>query len=258
MIKIYSVYVHTTPNGKKYIGYTGNNVKRRWGNGKHYKQHKHFYNAIQKYGWENITHEIVFQTDNKQYALEKEMEYIKLYKSNNRKFGYNNSIGGESGFNGGKHSYRTIQRLKNNSKIADLTRERMSKPVAQYDLTGNFIMFYKSISEASLLSGITRGTIERGCKNKLTKPNKYFWEYCDINNVKDKIDVKKKTKPRKDNRFFTFNGKTQTAKEWAKEYNINYLTLLQRLTRSKKTIQESLTSPIDTSKITKHKKNKGE
>lgn len=56
---MYTVYKHTTPSGKVYIGITGRAVEKRWENGSGYKSNKYFYSAIKKYGWDNIKHEIV-------------------------------------------------------------------------------------------------------------------------------------------------------------------------------------------------------
>lgn len=55
----YYVYKHSTPNNKVYIGITKQNPNRRWRNGHGYKDSHLFFNAIIKYGWLNITHEIL-------------------------------------------------------------------------------------------------------------------------------------------------------------------------------------------------------
>ena len=62
----YKVYKHTFPNGKIYIGITSKkNVKRRWGNGgSGYKDQTYMRNAINKYGWENVKHEILYEEFN--------------------------------------------------------------------------------------------------------------------------------------------------------------------------------------------------
>lgn len=102
---MYTVYKHICPNNKIYIGITCRNVLKRWGkDGNGYKQNKHFYNAIKKYGWDNIKHEILFYNLSKSEALKKEKEMIEFFKSNDRYFGYNNSIGGEIGPKGCKHT----------------------------------------------------------------------------------------------------------------------------------------------------------
>lgn len=89
----YIVYKHTAPNNKIYIGITSTPTYKRWDSGNGYKG-QFFYRAIQKYGWENIKHEILFSDLTKEEACQKEMELIKLYKSNQREFGYNISNGG--------------------------------------------------------------------------------------------------------------------------------------------------------------------
>ena len=52
----YTVYKHTSPSGKVYIGVTSLRPKERWSGGAGYVKNKHFYRAIKKYGWENIKH----------------------------------------------------------------------------------------------------------------------------------------------------------------------------------------------------------
>lgn len=95
MNRTYIVYKHTTPNGKIYIGITSQKPYLRWGNGKGYKS-RHFYNAIQKYGWENIKHEILFTELSEEEAKLKEIELIAFYKSNQPEYGYNISSGGNT------------------------------------------------------------------------------------------------------------------------------------------------------------------
>lgn len=91
--------MHTAPSGKVYIGITGRAVVRRWGtNGCGYKDHTHFWNAIQKYGWDNFKHEIILHGLSKEEACEKEKEYIAKYRSNDPERGYNLTEGGEGGF----------------------------------------------------------------------------------------------------------------------------------------------------------------
>lgn len=101
----YIVYMHTSPSNKKYIGITSQKPERRWrkdGNG--YKDHLYFWKAIQKYGWDNFKHDILFVNLTKEEAERKEVELIAYYNSNNVDFGYNMSIGGESGSKGYKYS----------------------------------------------------------------------------------------------------------------------------------------------------------
>ena len=54
---MYTIYIHRNKiNNKAYIGQTCNDPKKRWENGNGYKKQPHFYNAIQKYGWDGFEH----------------------------------------------------------------------------------------------------------------------------------------------------------------------------------------------------------
>ena len=92
----YIVYKHTAPNGKVYIGITCRTPHERWGkNGSRYKRNVHFTNAINKYGWDNILHEVLYQHLSYEEACKKEIELIAFYEADNPKYGYNGTSGGE-------------------------------------------------------------------------------------------------------------------------------------------------------------------
>ena len=64
----YSVYQHVTPDGMYYFGQT-NNIKRRWSNnGAKYKTTS-LYPYIEKYGWDNIQHIVLFKDQTRENAL---------------------------------------------------------------------------------------------------------------------------------------------------------------------------------------------
>ena len=64
----YSVYQHVTPDGMYYFGQT-NDIKRRWrNNGAEYKTTS-LYPYIEKYGWDNIQHIVLFKDQTKENAL---------------------------------------------------------------------------------------------------------------------------------------------------------------------------------------------
>ena len=111
----YSVYVHTTPSGKMYVGITKQKPEYRWGrNGINYKGQM-FYNAIEKYGWDNIEHEIIAEHLTEDEAKNFEITLIdKLHTADNR-YGYNVTLGGESG-NGYKWSEEGKKKISENSK----------------------------------------------------------------------------------------------------------------------------------------------
>ena len=95
----YTVYRHINKlNNKQYIGITKQNPpSHRWGsNGANYKQSPHFWNAIQKYGWDNFEHEILFINLSKEEACKIEKELISKYKTQDKNFGYNSFEGGDA------------------------------------------------------------------------------------------------------------------------------------------------------------------
>lgn len=109
---MYKVYKHTLPNKKVYIGITSLDVENRWRKGKGYKNSILFNRAIKKYGWENINHEILFDGLTKEEAEIKEIELIKLLKSNDKKYGYNIENGGQAGATGIKRSNETLIKMR--------------------------------------------------------------------------------------------------------------------------------------------------
>ena len=105
----YSVYRHTSPNGKVYIGLTSTDPQKRWANGDGYKKNQHFYHAIQKYGWDNFDHDILFSGLTKEEAAETERKLITEHRSNESAYGYNLTSGGEIGK---KHSAESIEKMR--------------------------------------------------------------------------------------------------------------------------------------------------
>ena len=125
------VYIHTCPNGKKYVGVTKRTLEERWCNGEGYKKHSHFYSAIQKYGWDNIEHEY-FKVSNANLMLYWERLLIYHYNSTNREFGYNKTGGGEQ-INGFCLSEETKKKIGKGNKgkkkppISEETRKKISE-----------------------------------------------------------------------------------------------------------------------------------
>ena len=92
---MYTVYCHIFPNGKKYIGITKNELRVRWENGNKYKSCILVDRAIKKYGWDNVSHEILAITETQKEAEEKERYFISLYKTTELEYGYNILPGGD-------------------------------------------------------------------------------------------------------------------------------------------------------------------
>lgn len=90
------VYCHTNiTNDKKYIGQTKAWPReRRWQNGYGYKTQPYFWRAIEKYGWDNFSSEILKDDLTKEEADKVEIEFIALYDTTNPNKGYNLAAGG--------------------------------------------------------------------------------------------------------------------------------------------------------------------
>lgn len=88
MSKEYSVYKHTVPNGKIYVGISAN-PRMRWNNGEGYRDNEEFYSDIKKYGWDSIEHEIVEDGLTRDDALHIESVLIAQFKSCEADKGYN-------------------------------------------------------------------------------------------------------------------------------------------------------------------------
>lgn len=91
----YTVYVHTFPNGKRYVGITSQDVTRRWRDGNGYEGQV-VYDAIIKYDWDNVKHEILFEGLTKEQAEEEEKALIKRYDTTSHANGYNVELGGNA------------------------------------------------------------------------------------------------------------------------------------------------------------------
>lgn len=92
---MYKIYLHTSPSGKRYIGQTCQRPERRWRNGEGYRQNTYFYRAIQKYGWENFSHEVLIQCSTLEEADLLEKRLIACLRTSNPVYGYNISAGAD-------------------------------------------------------------------------------------------------------------------------------------------------------------------
>lgn len=133
---LWTIYMYTFPNGKRYIGKTNRTMRQRqedddW-NG--YKKSPVLWNAICKYGVDNINEEILFQSNmTDEYAGRLEKICILLFKSNctkfnNPKYGYNCTDGGDgtSGWHPTGEQYE--RRKKQLQEVAPIKRgDRMSE-----------------------------------------------------------------------------------------------------------------------------------
>lgn len=106
------VYMYIFPNGKRYIGQTSQTLEQRAQKGYGYRFQPLVYNAIQKYGWDNIQKEI-FECNSLEEMDTLEVKLIAKYKTTKRDFGYNLDSGGHANK---RHSQETKQKISNSIK----------------------------------------------------------------------------------------------------------------------------------------------
>lgn len=134
----YLVYKHTSPSGKSYIGIT-NNYERRCTEHQVNNWCPAFYAAIKKYGWDNFTHEILFDNITEQEAIELEPQLI-IEHNTKTPNGYNMCDGGK-GVSG------RVQTLEERQRRSVAARNR--PPMPQHTYT-------KIIAIAAAKRGTTR------------------------------------------------------------------------------------------------------
>lgn len=130
-LEVYGVIYKITNkvNNKVYIGQTVLGFKKRYGNTNWWdKTHnEHLKNSVEKYGIKNFEVDEVFDFAFSREELNiKEISYITMYKSNNKKFGYNKKDGG----NNGLHSIESrikMSKAHKGIKLSEKTRKKMSE-----------------------------------------------------------------------------------------------------------------------------------
>ena len=206
----YIVYMHITPNNKKYIGITKEkNPRERWRKGKGYWTNEYFTSAINKYGWDNIQHIILYEELSKEEAEQKERDLIKKYNSTNRKYGYNIEKGGclnkevsqetreklIQNMLGKKHSDKTKQRMseahrgekcywygkhlteEHKQKLREVNKK--TKKVNQYSIDGKYIKTFNSFREVAEMFNVTRQNIYASCSGRRKTACGFIWRYAD-------------------------------------------------------------------------------
>lgn len=210
-MKDWVVYKHTSPHGKVYIGITSRPPNLRWQNGLGYQSNEHFHNAIVKYGWENFSHEILYEHLSKEHACDLEKALIREYDSRNPSKGYNVLEGGEcyAAFAGHHHTedskakiaersrelwknpkYRAIMRKvvspehhpmkgRKQPTLTALNKAR-AKAVQQLNAEGTVMATFSSIRDAERQTEISHSSISAACNGyRGTKSaGGYHWKYA--------------------------------------------------------------------------------
>lgn len=77
-----------------------------------------FCKAIQKYGWNNIKHEVIYKNLTQKEAEEREQYLIYVFNSTDKRYGYNIASGGYevNNFLGKTHNEETKRKISNSNK----------------------------------------------------------------------------------------------------------------------------------------------
>lgn len=152
--KPYYIYIHTCPNRMVYVGMS-KQPKQRWKNGKGYKDNKEFHQAILYYGWDNIKHEIVAETNYGWIARGIEKRLISKYK----KFG---------------KAYNIV----NEERPAYVSQRKIPlKKVGKYSKDGNLIKIYNSATEAWRDKNPNPDLIRNCCNGNSKTSGGFIWKY---------------------------------------------------------------------------------
>ena len=93
--EVYFVYRHTSPEGKVYIGITSQaKPQYRWEQGgRGYRNNLAFWRDIQKFGWDNFKHEVLYEKLTQKEALRLESSLIHQHNATKPESGYNQDAG---------------------------------------------------------------------------------------------------------------------------------------------------------------------
>lgn len=98
--------------------------EKRFNCGWGYYRNDYFWRAIKKYGWKNFKTDILFSDLTTEEAEQKEIELIAEYHSNDKRYGYNLSAGGENK----THPSEETRRKMSRSRIGKGTGKRNLSP----------------------------------------------------------------------------------------------------------------------------------
>lgn len=212
----YCIYMHTSPNGKKYIGQTRSQPEERWGkNGSRYlKKHKDnsryqqpaFAYAILKYGWDNFNHEIIANNLTKEEADNFEKLLIAKLNTMDSRYGYNLREGGNNSPISEETKRKISESLKGNT-LSDSARKKLSdsmkgkllganspcsKKNVQYDMQGNLLKIWDSISDAARALSLNVANIAKCCNeanNVHWTIGGYIWKFFGDELTKEYVDM---------------------------------------------------------------------
>lgn len=203
---MYSVYILTVKDGRKYIGMTSQAPKTRWNHGNGYRRNPELWEVICEDGWESVAAEIIRSELTKEEASRLEQELISMYRSIEPEYGFNKECGGHDSFkilsdatkakisqsqmgernhNYGTHfseeRKRKIAESNRGQKRSEETRRRVGKAkeksVSQYSMSGCFLATYESGKTAEKITGIPAYAISKACRGVHSQAGGYLWKF---------------------------------------------------------------------------------
>lgn len=173
----FSVYMHITPNSKRYIGITGRSVNARW-HPKNYEDCRAFYKAIQKYGWDSITHHIISVGLTKEEAKNAERFLIEKYRTTDKRFGYNILKGGDISDGISEEGRKRLSEFNKGKIVSEETKKKQRESLIRSGHTRTVVCYetgerFDSVAAAGRTHGIKGASIlsvldkpERTCGGK--------------------------------------------------------------------------------------------
>lgn len=177
---MYKIYKYTNNISKKiYIGQTSRSLKERSGsNGRNYRECPDFYNAIQEFGWDNFSVEILEDNiENLDDANSLEEKWIQRLNATDPSIGYNLRPGGAKFMSSDQSRKRISDGLKRSKVFLKNNFDAHAKAVIGIDTTTWEIREFDSATSAANITGFSRGNISsccRGTKGNLTIGG-YMW-----------------------------------------------------------------------------------
>lgn len=219
-------------NGKVYIGKTETSVSRRW------KRHlravknrinRYLYDAINHYGIDKFIIETIDETETKEELNLLEKHYIAEYKSNDGKYGYNMTSGGDGGSMPIKCIEKAkITRLKNNNGVwqTSAAKEKQKDGMIEYYLehpTKAPMSEEQKIKLSVALKSkwetdpeYKNAVISRNRINVKTGSNHHFFGKHHTKEAREKISLAGKGRPT------SAKQKRIATERWVGEYNPNF------------------------------------
>ena len=172
-------------NGKRYVGITSQRPENRWGvNGNNYKNKcPHFWNAIQKYGWDNFDHLVVERHLSKEDACAMEIELIRIFNTQDRNHGYNTMSGGTApSIPKEVRDKMSLSMMGNKNGLGHPCTDEKKRKISEAQKGRRLTKEHREkLSRAK--AGVHRGTPREETRRKISNSHKKAPVYCEETNT---------------------------------------------------------------------------